>query len=454
VTTARAIPGYALWRVLWRPVSLFLIASIVVASAIGSGRPDWTFDNSYNLLRQTQFEHEIWQISIILAIGTGLLVGLMTREAMQSGTAWMIPRYRLRLLRPTIGIAGAFAFMVSLTVAFDISGAFAVPAFGIGALSFIVGWRLSDSAASMWLRLSGPLVLAAALLRPSYLVGVVQASPTLVTSLTLVGGSLVLADGFTDGVARRLAVQPRRAFRALHELLSRNQGVEWTEFGGLSAPTTLLGSVRAGLYESSGGVKLGRVREVLLQVVFVSVFAWFIATSPMVGVFPLFLAAFAGIQLKDSFPYPLSRRQKADAFFVASLVDAVSLTAVVAVAVLALAVLGLWRDDSGSSVRTPAEALLRLLSLFLFFPIAQMAQAPAPLIKRQRRNISIRQWIVGGVAMLAWIGAAAGAQFALDQLIGAKRILLTAIVVLGTLGTVQAFFWWMLRFYFARRDFT
>src|SRR6266851_2912912 len=104
--TFQRLPGYALWRLLERPASLFLVLGIVAAVILPwANVPDpilpWA-NPSYNLARRTTFEYGVWRSCILLPFVSGVLLGLLTREALQTGLSWMLPRYRTRLMPPTI----------------------------------------------------------------------------------------------------------------------------------------------------------------------------------------------------------------------------------------------------------------------------------------------------------------------------------------------------------------
>ncbi len=449
-------PGYALFSLLERPLSLLLLfgalGAIVLPSAyVPDPLPPWA-DPASILARRTAFEYGVWQSCILLPFVSGVVLGGMTHEALQTGLSWMLPRYRTRLLPPTIVIVAVTALLISIVVSFVISAPAAISAFGICALSFTVGWRMFDSAASMPLRSVLALGIVTAVARPAYIVAGVNAGSAIFAILAVVAASLVLLTGFSDDVGRRLALRPWRAHRGLQGFLEEHGTTLERPTPGNAGRRSLPQLIRAGLYESTAGARFGRIQLISFQIILISAFGWIGRASSMVGTIPMFLVAFSGSQLKDVFPYPLSRQKRANAFFASSLFDAVTMTTVIAIAIVALVELGLWREDPAASMKTPADALLRLTFLFLFVPLVQFAQAHSPAFTR-RKPVSARQYVTFTLAMLAWVGAAVSAHFAFEHLTSGLSWRIAAGVLLASFIAVQFAFWISLRFYFARRDF-
>src|SRR5204863_3416939 len=123
------------------------------------------------------------------------------------------------------------------------------------------------------------------------------------------------------------------------------------------------------------------------------------------------------------------------------------------IAIVALVEFGLWRDDPAGSMKTSADALLRLIFLFLFAPIVQFAQAHSPAFTPRRSQVSTRQFVIFTLAMFAWVLVAIRAQFAFEHLASGLSWRIDAGMLLGCFIALQSAFWISLRFYFARRDF-
>lgn len=455
MTADRTDPGYALLRLLWRPMSVFLLLAAVWVAVfpwlfLPNEPESWTGPQSP--LRVLEFQYALWRDCILLPVVTGGLLSGMTHEALQSGVSWMLPRYRLRILRATVVAAMLFALLVSVAIALLISWRAGLAAFGIGTLSFSIGWRAFDPAVSTALRFAAALAVFAAVTRPAYVLAAVAANPGTIALLATVGGIVLLGTGLTAMRARRLALRPRSVGGGFLELLKGHGSTPWDGSAGQVVPPALPGLIRAGLYESTGISRFGRLQGMTLQIVFLSVVGWILRSSSMVATLPMIFVGLAGSQLRDVFSYPISRKQRADAFFVASLVDSVTIAAFAAGAVVVLASFGWWREQPSPTVRTPGGELIGLVFLFLFVPILQLALVSGPLTSTRKRKTSTGRWIGLACGLGAWLVAALIARSQLGPLIKQNQSLVVAAVILFSFVVIQIAFWASLRFLFARRN--
>src|SRR5204863_8519848 len=97
-----------------------------------------------------------------------------------------------------------------------------IAAFGSCTLSFALGWRMFDSDASIPLRSVLALAVVTAVVRPAYIVAGVNAGSGIIAMLALAAAGLVLMTGFSDDVARRLALRPWRLGRGLQGFLEEH----------------------------------------------------------------------------------------------------------------------------------------------------------------------------------------------------------------------------------------
>jgi hypothetical protein len=453
VTHNRTIAGYALLRLLWRPMSAFLLfAAVWVTVFPWIFLPDepesWMGPQSP--LRILEFHNALWQDAILLPIVTGGLLSGMTHEALQSGVSWMLPRYRSRILQATVLTTIVFALLVSVAIALLISWHAGLAALGIATLSFAIGWRVFDPAASNFFRAGAAVVVFAVIRRPSYLLAAIEANPGTIALLATSAGVALLWTGLTSARARELALRPRTV-GGLRESLKGRDGLPWEGFGAQVAPPALPGLIRAGLFESARIRRLGRFPEIVLQIVFLGVMGWVFRASSMVASLPMIFVGLAGSQLKEVFPYPISRKHRADAFFLASFVDAAAVAVLSASAVLLLDKIGWWRENRSPTPITPQDALIGLLFLFLFVPIVQLPLITGPLTATRKRKISTRHWVVAVCALAIWLVASRIARIQLSPLINQNPSLVDA-VILFSFVVIQIAFWGSLRFSFARRD--
>lgn len=449
--------GYALYSLLERPLSLLFLfgafAALVLPWAyVPDPLPPW-LDQASSQAQRLAFEYEVWRSCIVLPLAWGFVLGGMTHEALQTGLSWMLPRYRTRLLPSTIVVIAVTALFTSIVVSSVLSTSAGMAAFGISTLSFAIGWRMFDFDASVPLRSVLALAVVTVVARPVYLVAGVNAGSAIIGMLALVTASFVLLTGFSDDVARRLALRPWRAHRGLQGFLEEHGTTLERPAPGNTGRRSLPQLIRAGVYESTAGARFARIQLISSQIILASVLGWIGRVSLIVGTVPMFLVAFSGSQLKDVFPYPLSRQKRADAFFASSLFDAVTMATVITIAIIALVKLGLWRDEPGTSIKQPADALVRLIFLFLFAPIVQFAQAHSPAFTRRGKPVSARQYITFTLAMLAWVGVGLSATFGFKHLATGISWRIVAGALLVCFVAVQSAFLISLRFYFARRDF-
>ncbi len=445
------LPGYALSRLLWRPAALFValvpLWAVVFPTLFLPNGPSDLMAALHSGVGRLEVQYALWRESVLVPGVLGFIFGGITHEALQSGVSWMLPRYRARIFLTTTVVAVLCALLVAVAAVSVISLRAGVAAFGLGILSFAAGWRPSDPVASRAARWTGALALAALAIRPDQLARLAEAQAIVLGLAASISGAVLLGAGMTPGTARKRVLLPRAS-----GLLGGKERMPWQSFSHHLSPRTLPGLIYAGFYESPSK-NGGRFQAITFQIVFLSVFGWIVRSSSMVATLPMIFVGFAGSQLKDVFAYPMSRRRRADAFFVASLVDAVTMAAVTAGAVVFLFSMGWWRTNPAGSTTTLSDALIGLLFLLLFIPLAQAAQAPGPLSSIRRRKIPARQWILYAVGVGLWMGASLIARFNFTPLANGMPALLVVAVVLASFVVIQTAFWASLRFYFARRDF-
>jgi hypothetical protein len=206
----------------------------------------------------------------------------------------------------------------------------------------------------------------------------------------------------------------------------------------------------AGIYESPGATG-GHFRVLTYQILFIGAFSWLMRMTGMIATIPMLFSMLMGTQLKDTFPYPMSRRERADAFFAASMLDSVVSIAMAAGGVALLWTLGLWRDDTHPE--GPGHYLTGLVFLFLLYPIGQMAQVRRSLTPTRKRKVPATTMMVGMVVLIFWFGIAQGAAKIFAGSITSAPPAVTVITLFVSFVAIQSIYLIGLRRYFARRDF-
>jgi hypothetical protein len=212
----------------------------------------------------------------------------------------------------------------------------------------------------------------------------------------------------------------------------------------------LLGRIYAGIYESPGATG-GHFRVLTSQVLFIGAFSWLMRMTGMIAWMPMLFSMLMGTQLKDTFPYPMSRRERADAFFAASMLDSIVSVAMAAGGVALLWTLGLWRDDNHHE--GPGYYLMGLLFLFLLYPIGQVAQVRRSLTPTRKNKVPATTMMVAMVVLLSWFGIAMGAAKIFGGSITSAPPAVTLITLVVSFVAIQSVYLIGLRWYFARRDY-
>ena len=204
------------------------------------------------------------------------------------------------------------------------------------------------------------------------------------------------------------------------------------------------------MYESPGGA-VGHFRALTFQALFIGILAVAVGSSGMVATFPMLFSVLMGTQLKDVFAYPMSRRERANTFFAASLIDTSIAAGVAGASALFLSSVGLWRD--AVHPEGPGVALITLLFLFLLAPIGQLVQADRNLTPTRKNKVSAARMMGAiGVVML-WFGLASAASKVFATPIAKAPPLVTLVVAISGFAVIQTIYLLCLRWYFARRDF-
>lgn len=442
---ADSMPGYAFTRLMWRPMGLIILPLLLCALVMPTfGLPDGPgdlFGAVAARVANQQIRFALWSMALFVPAVSGFLFGMLTHEAMHAGVSWMIPGYRSRLLVPANLIGVPFILVTVVATGRAVSWTAAVAALGVGLLGFSMGWRLSDRTIAQRLKDTAFLAFVAIALRPAVLDNLIRWQPLLIGLITGAVGVAVWLPEISAQTSRDLVVLPQ-AIRG-----ARMSDRHALRFGRFLSPRTIVGRVYAGIYESPGQAG-AHFRSLMYQFLFLAVLSSLVSSTGMIATLPILLSMLVGTQLKDTFPYPMSRRERADTFFAASLFDAVVTAGMSVVVVLLLSTLGQWRDLSH-----PAYYLTILLFLFLLFPIGQLTQLSQSLTPTRKKSVPRPTMILALVIVLSWLGMAQLAAYTFEQVVRSAPLLSAAFVFLAGFVLIQSLYLTGLRWYFARRDF-
>jgi hypothetical protein len=445
---AERLPGYTFGRLAWRPAALIagpIMIGLLMFPIYGvPDNPGNLFGPISARISEEKIRFFLWQAAVVLPGIAAFFLGLATHEVRQSGISWMIPRYRARLVPPAVLVGVPFILVPAVVAVRETSPTLGLGMLGLGVLSFSLAWRSTDRTVAARSNTMGVVLLFALFLNPAFVDGLFMSEPIGVATLTAVVGIAWWLPEISPQTNRQLVVnQPKMPGEAI---VGRGSQTFTTS---VSARTPA-GRLYAGLYESPGGA-FGHFRALTLQALFVGLFAVAVGSAGMVAMFPMLFSVLMGTQLKDVFPYPMSRRDRANAFFAASLLDTSIAAMVAAGSALLLSAVGLWRD--GVHPEGPGHALMSLLFLFLLAPIGQSVQAGRNLTPTRKNKVSAVRMMISLAVTMLWFGAAQGAAKVFADSVASMPRMITAIGVVASFVAIQAIYLIGLRWYFARRDF-
>jgi hypothetical protein len=340
-------------------------------------------------------------------------------------------------------VGAPFILLTVIAAARELSSSVALVTLGLGVLSFSIAWRSTDrTVAARWTTIV-VVGLFAVFFRPEFVDSFFTSQPVVVAALTAAVGVAWWLPEISPGTNRELVVNP--AGMRGEAIIGRGSET----FAKSVSARTLVGRLYAGLFESPGGA-VGHFRALTYQALFVGLFAVALGSAGMVATFPMLFSILMGTQLKDVFPYPMSRRDRANAFFAASLIDTSIAAAVAAGSALLLSAVGLWRD--GVHPEGPGHALMSLLFLFLLAPIGQSVQAGRNLTPTRKNKVSAVRMMVSLAVTMLWFGAAqVAAKVSSNSITSAPPVVAVTGLLLSFIA-IQSVYLIGLRRYFARRD--
>lgn len=442
--TASRFPGYPLLRLAWRPATLIFAFPLTLFLTIALSRTGAGADELFPAVRHGvatfQLRTTLWVISIGISGLAGAGAGMMMREAISSSSAWMLPRYVKSLAHPLEALAVTLAILGSLPLFRVTSSAEPVATFGVSLLAFAAGWTIFDPQSRNLTRAAAALFLIGMIYRPTPLVLLGESYPLYLAAFAIAFAWLTIDRLLTKEVSRERALSPASGSMIPPKYLEHKGA---STFRG-RVIVSQFALYRAGLYESFGG-RWGRTGDLVMMAIVWSVSGFVTKTPGQMIMIAFFSIGFVGTQLKNAFAYPISRRRRATAFFVASVVDTLAACSVAALAVLTITLLGLWRVDPESTRLTPLQTLETILVLVLLAPIAQAAMVPGWVVSKK---IQSRRQIVALVGLIITIGFT----YVLQRIFFESFLRSWAVMFVATLFIVYSAFWTFLRWYFKKKD--
>jgi hypothetical protein len=439
----------ALPRLLWRPAMLWMLFPlfwavafplIVLAESGAPLRALWSGEAAAGVRAAA------WRLTALVPAAVGFAVAFPRLELQHATFSWTLPGVRAGLLAGTllvgISIAGAAALVLGRAAPLS----FTVAALAVGFFWFVAGSVVADAALPRLVRWALVLAGLLAVVRPVESTRLLDAWPWLSALLAVGMGAALLAAQFS-----------RRSSRARHFLWSSaapgatalywagRKGIvrDWTH----SLATERFGPwVRAAAYEGSGGHALSFPARHLFLAAFAVLWAHLMNEPAMAIMLAGIFLSTGQIHLVTTLPYPLPRVRRAHVALAGATMEAVTLTAFMAVLVVgmqaaAIPVLGWFAQEEPSVTWGAAVGMA-----WAFAPVAQWVSIRWPI---QRQPPAAERRFLPWFAAIFVYGVMAA--ISARALTGMSPLALAA-AVLGIGAALHGVLWIVVHRHFARSD--
>lgn len=433
---------YATRRLLWQPailIALFPLGLVV-------GLAFWPPNASLSGVDHGAARDTLWRFATLVPAMSGLLLSMVIRELQHTLFAWTLPDLSRRLrLGKAVAATVIAAGIAAASLPFSQPG-MSVAAFGWSWLSFAAGGVVFDPVVSKIESRGIGLIIVSLALRPQLVQQAIELQPYGVGLLAVVIGALLVTREFGAVLTRK---RPFTFTSAITSTAATKQywtrqtqrDVEWSTN---LAKGGLMNWLRAAHLEGYGGGKGGFVAMKLGQLA-ITVITGLVAAAANMVVFLPWIFMEGRRQLLTALPYPVSRSQRAQLFFLSSVAD--SLVA----AALGLAGLGIMiaagHQFVGDGTETkPLGLVTMMLSFAAWAPLIHWSNVHGPFDKTMTPKAGIKRFAI----LMAYVSLAKSPEF-----------LFRAFVPPGSGAWVGLFgfaiithilYWLALRRHFARAD--
>jgi hypothetical protein len=339
-----------------------------------------------------------WHLLFILPplIGGALVFARSELEA--KPFSWTLPglqrRLRRGILLVAVPVVGGCALLALRTAPAGSEVPMAAAGVAIGLFAFLSPLA-RDTAFPTPVRWGMPLLWLTVAVRPDWVLGGVQSAPWVASAISLLGASLLVRRTFAPEAARARHLRLCRTWGSSYP--EEGRLVRWFAGPGTWSPRAgsteletggLLPWIRAAATEGTGGASTA-LPAMLGVTILGAVFTYLFNAPAVLVVFVAMPLMTGHLRLRSDLLHPLSRRRRAGLAVVLSVVEMLSVTAVLAVAIAGLHAFGFPTLPVFSDVPTMGWASMLALTaawaplpqaLGLWFPTRTFIEPPLIVI--------------------------------------------------------------------------
>jgi hypothetical protein len=432
------IPGYALLRLLARPMTL--IPALIILGSIPALRAAGPLIDAMTGMPGAS----AWRTIMVAPALVGLFVAIFRLELQHTRLGWVLPGVRggvaAGVTVVAVIVAAAFVWLTGAAA----TGRTALGVFAVAVTSFALSGVIVDAVLPRAARLAAALLLSAGVAVPVQTARLALDVPAAAGAFAAAVFGAALA-GWMTGRGVRLRAVRWSVFApgsAAHLYWTKRRPARRSWSGRLDTAATGMW-LKAAAFASVRGFPTGHLRT---SAVFAVAAVLMNAPYMIVIALPAFLAE-AGTQLHGALTYPLSRSRRADVAFAGTLLDAGVLLGAGVLVALALTALGvaplpMFADESARHGYWLQAGFGLVSAPILLYDAARRAALARPVASADASYVA--------VAALYGLAAIGGAEMTRRMFADAPTAATAGVAVLAVL--VHATHWLVLRRFFARAD--
>jgi hypothetical protein len=397
----------AVARLFWRPAAIYSLGFVAFAAAWSVIQAGETLGDGYPMTSAPAIAAIFWNGSILFMGALGIGLALLTAPVHQSLFAFSVPSLRDRILRGVMIIGATVAVAVACVVWWSAGGVDGVGSFAASALFFAVALSTFDPTRSRLQSTVGFVLSAVMVYEVRWAPLLFHMSPVLITIGVLLGAAALIRRELSVDTARMRASaqRPILVYGPFGARRINDAGPNTRDrfFGGRPSSDRLVDWVRAMGYENFGFRKGGWLVFVGGSALIIGAIGCAANSTMMVGYLGMQSVSFAGLRLIGRWPYPTTRRRRADAAFAGGVINSVVYFALAAIVVWVYRGTGVPHFGFVGDATSGRQGPDVIGAAFIWAPLPMWWGVTRPIVKAQRKTDPRTLLGLFGFSMLAFV---------------------------------------------------